>query len=245
MNQELREKLEDMKEELEGILDEEDEEPRFLTPKHSKFRMGLAAVRTMIRAGLIDVFDVDDEIWAESRDGDAIHCWIVIGKNIDGENSLTLWCVDFAADRRFDERRSDFPYGRNLWRDCTMRAWLNGLGMTTILKPEDVEAISPVKKITLASDKFGGDAIETEDKLWLLSACEAGFAPDKDWNEAEGKAYPYFGKDEDRQIGDWWWTRSASRGSASHVWRVASSGYAYSYSTAASAFRPAPACVIR
>ena len=245
MNQELREKLEGMKEELEGILDEEDEEPRFLTPKHSKFRMGLAAVRTMIRAGLIDVFDVGDEIWAESRDGDAIHCWIVIGKNIDGENSLTLWCVDFAADRQFDERSPDFPYGRNLWRDCTLRAWLNGPGMTTILKPEDIEAISPVKKTTLASVKFGGEAIETEDKLWLLSACEAGFAPNNDWSEEEGKAYPYFGKDEDRQIGDWWWTRSANRGTAYYVWYVYSSGYAASYGNATIAIRPAPACVIR
>lgn len=246
MNQELREKLEGMKEELESLLEnEDDEDSKFLTPEHSKFCMGLAEVRKIIQAGLIDTFRIGDEIWTENRDGDWIGCWVVIGKNRDGDNSLTLWCVSGFEDRQFDVSQPDYPYGRNLWKDCTLRAWLNGPALA-MLKPEDIEAISPVKKTTLASVKFGGEAIETEDKLWLLSACEAGFAPDKDWSEAEGKAYPYFGKDEDRQIGDWWWTRSANRGTAHNVWYVTSSGYAGNTSHGAtSAYRPAPACVIR
>lgn len=245
MNQELREKLEGMKEELESLLEnEDDEDSKFLTPEYSKFCMGLADVQKIIRAGLIDTFQVGDEIWTENRAGDWIGCWVVIGKNRDGENSLTLWCVSGFEDRQFNVSQPNYPYGRNLWKDCTLRAWLNGPALA-MLKPEDADAISSVKKITLASDKFGGEAIETEDKLWLLSACEAGFAPDRDWSEEEGKAYPFFGENDARQIGDWWWTRSASRGVAGFVWFVSSSGGAsYGY-YATTAFRPAPACVIR
>ena len=103
-----------------------------------------------------------------------------------------------------------------------------------------------MKKITVAPDRDGGGLIETEDKLWLLSATEAGFAPDRDWSLEEGTAYPYFIRgSEARQIGEWWFLRSAYRASASNTWLVNTSGYAYDYYYAANAYRPAPACVIR
>lgn len=39
----------------------------------------------------------------------------------------------------------------------------------------------------------------------------------------------------------WWWTRSASRGYASHTWYVGSSGYVF-YDYASTAYRFSPAC---
>ena len=43
---------------------------------------------------------------------------------------------------------------------------------------------------------------------------------------------------------DWWWTRSAYRGYASSTWNVDTGGYVYYYG-ANSAYRCAPACIIR
>lgn len=42
----------------------------------------------------------------------------------------------------------------------------------------------------------------------------------------------------------WWWTRSANRGHASNTWTVHTGGGVYSY-YATTAFRCAPACIIR
>lgn len=43
---------------------------------------------------------------------------------------------------------------------------------------------------------------------------------------------------------DWWWTRSAYRGHAYNAWGVYAGGYVY-YAYALSAYRCAPACIIR
>ena len=243
MNKELREKLSGIQSELEELLENDDEnEGERRLPKRSAFRMSLAAVQKMLDAGLIDVFQVGDEIWSETRNEGTTLCWIVIGKNRDGDDSLTLWCVNIQEDKRFDAPSKEFPYGHALWRDCELRGWLNH-ELLDCLVPEDAAAITPVKRTTYAPDRDGGELIETEDRLWLLSLSEAGF--DGSYVRDEGERYPFFGKDETRQIGDWWRLRSANRGNANSTWIVGTSGYAYYYGYATYALRPAPACVIR
>ena len=244
MTKEQMEKLEGIRESIDELLDEGDGAAMWAAPKRSVFRMSLATVQKMIRARLGDAFQVGDLIFSQRKAAEAGSiCWVVIGKNRDGDNSLTLWGVEGFGGMRFDERSKQYPYGHALWRDCSLRAKLNGEVLEE-LPPEDAAAIAAVKKYTYAPNQDGGALIETEDKLWPLSACEAGFAPDADWSEDEGTAYPYFGNDETRQIGDWFRLRSAYRGYASGAWHVSTSGAA-SYSYATNAFRPAPACVIR
>ena len=243
MNQKLREDLEGIQEKLEAILEKDEYEERFVEPQHNVFRMSLAAVRKMIDAGMTDIFQVGDMIWnRHEKLGDPLG-WIVIGKNRDGEDSLTLWCVSGLPDRPFDTKSNKYPYGHALWSDCSLRYWLNN-DLLNALDPEDADAIALVDKVTMGTRDENRRPITTQDKLWLLSACEAGFEPDEDWSEEEGAAYPYFGSNEDRQIGDWWRLRSATRGNAYYTWYVYASGYA-SASTATTAHRPAPACVIR
>lgn len=242
MNKELKEKLFRIQSELEELLENDDEnDGERALPKRSIFRIGLATVQKTIEAGLIDMFRVGDEIWSDTRNDDTTLCWIVIGKNRDGNDSLTLWCVNIQEEKRLDAPSKAYPYGHALWRDCELRGWLNHELLDNLV-PEDAAAITPVKRATYAPDKDGGELIETDDKLWLLSLSEAGF--EGSYVRDEGERYPFFGNDEQRQIGNWWRLRSAARGSANYTWNVYTSGNAY-YNSANSAYRPAPACVIR
>jgi len=242
MKKDEREKLEAVRDELDELLenDEEDTAER-VKPQRSVFRMRFSEVQKMLDAGLADAFQLGDEIWNENPMAAEPICWIVIGRD---EESVTLWAVQGLARRPFDEKsEKKYPYGHALWRDCSLRGWMNG-ELLSGFAPEDAAAIATVKKITVAPDQDGG-LIETEDKLWLLSATEAGFAPDRDWSLEEGTAYPYFIRgSEARQIGEWWFLRSAYRGYANYAWSVNTSGYAHYY-YATYAHRPAPACVIR
>lgn len=241
MKKDEREKLEAVRDELDELLenDEEDTAER-VKPQRSVFRMRFSEVQKMLDAGLADAFQLGDEIWNENPLAAEPICWIVIGRD---EESVTLWAVQGLARRPFDEKSEKYPYGHALWRDCSLRGWLNG-ELLDGFAPEDAAAIATVKKITVAPDEDGGGLIETEDKLWLLSATEAGFAPDRDWSLDEGEPFPYFGNDETRQIGEWWFLRSSNRAYAHAAWSVYASGTAYDY-YATYARRPAPACVIR
>lgn len=241
----MRENLENAQEALEGLdslLDVAANEER-RRAKGNSFRMPLAMVQKIVRSGLIDVFQEGDEIWNENSALSEPICWRVIGKNRDGENSLTLWAVGGFDEMPFDEKSEAYPYGHALWRDCSLRRKLNGEIMAGFA-PEDAAAIQPVKVTTYAPIPDGGEAIETEDKLWLLSLSQAGFVGD--YVRDEGAAYPHLEEDENRQIGDWFRLRSANRSYASNAWCVyAPSGGAYYYHAATYATRPAPACVIR
>ena len=243
MKKDEREKLEVVRDELDELLenDEEDTAER-VKPQCSVFRMRFSEVQKMLDAGLADAFQLGDEIWNENLLAAEPICWIVIGRD---EESVTLWAMQGLARRPFDEKSEKYPYGHALWRGCSLRGWMNG-ELLAGFAPEDAAAIATVKKITVAPDRDGGGLIETEDKLWLLSATEAGFAPDRDWSLEEGTAYPYFIRgSEARQIGEWWFLRSAYRAYADYTWSVFTSGHAYSSYSATSAYRPAPACVIR
>lgn len=240
MNKDEREKLEAIQDDLADLLENDEDDGGRVKPKRSVFRMRFSEVQKMLNAGLIDAFQVGDEIWNENRLVEEPICWIVIGK---AEDAVTLWAVQGLADRRFDEKSEKYPYGHALWRDCSLRGWMNG-ELLSGFAPEDAAAIATAKKATIAPVEDGGDLIETDDKLWLLSATEAGFAPDEDWSPEEGDPFPYFGGAVERQIGDWWFLRSAHRAAASYAWSVTASGHAgHNYATIAS--RPAPACVIR
>lgn len=240
MNKDERERLEAMRDELDEMLENDEGEGGRVKPKRSVFRMRFSEVQKMLNAGLIDTFQLGDEIWNENQLAEEPICWIVIGKT---EDAVALWAVQGLAEQSFDTKSEKYPHGHALWRDCSLRRWLNG-ELLAGFQPEDAAAIATVKKATIAPMKDGGELIETEDKLWLLSATEAGFAPDEDWSSDEGEPFPYFGNAEARQIGDWWFLRSAFRGSVNNAWSVSTSGYA-GYGSAANANRPAPACVIK
>ena len=243
MTKEQREKLDAMRDELGDLLDADEGIGDKLPPKNQVFCMRFSEVGQLLRAGKGRLFQPGDEIWNQSPLFAEPLRWIVIGRDVDGENTLTVWCPQGMGELPFDEQREGYPYGHALWRDCSLRAWMNGQLLESF-GPE-AEYIRPVKKVTIAPDADGGQAIETEDRFWPLSACEIGFAPDRDWSVEEGGAYPLFTYKESRKVCDDWLTlRSCYRGFAHYRWIVvASAGGAYSY-YASSAIRPAPACVI-
>ena len=246
MTREERNILEEIRDDIEGLIDQADDDSTgddIVMHEYNEFHMSFGAVKTIIDAGLIDIFNVGDRIWNENKAADSPICWKVIGKNADEPNTLTIWAIRGFGDRPFDKKSKEYPYGHNLWRDSSIREWLN----TDVLNgfsEKDIAAIRPVEKNTYTCDKDGGEAITTTDHLWLLSASEVGLK-DTDYFRDEGKPYEAFdGTDESRQIGDWFRLRSASRSYACSVWYVTSSGIAtYGY-YATGADRPAPACVI-
>ena len=241
MNKDVWSTLESMRDTLDDLLEAKEGTGERALPERAVYRMRFSEVQQALNAGLGGIFHIGDEIWNQNRLVKDPICWIVIGK---GEDEMTLWAVQGLPSMPFDEPSKKYPYGHALWRDCSSRRWLNGDLLAGFL-PEDAQAVCAVKKETIAPNKDGGGLIETEDKLWLLSACEAGFTPDDDWSEAEGSAFPYFGSDEAKRIGGWWRLRSAGRAGASYAWYVSASGYGSYTSSAAYAFRLAPACVIR
>ena len=229
-------------------LEEQGSNQLFVPPEHNHMIMHFSAISRMLGAGLGYVFDVGDQIWNRNSETDSLICWIVIGKDVDGENTLTLWSPFGIPDKPFDKESIEYPYGHALWRDCSLRRWLN-IDFYNGYPLRDMEVIQPKKVITKAPDDDGGDLIETEDRFWLLSCSEVGFPVAK---HDEGMTYTYFdtGKScenddgyDPRELRTRWHLRSAYRGYAHYARAVNTSGNANGYG-ATTALRPCPACVI-
>ena len=144
----------------------------------------------------------------------------------------------------------------------TLRGFLAGL-------PDDfLEIVKPVKVVTAlntVTDTALGNTEVTYDRFFLPSLEQEYIVPQL--STVEGAYWPYW-KDrlglvspqaqgsgaananhiryaiENHTSAQYVRLRSANRGKASSAWHVTASGYAYGYSYASNAGRPAPACVI-
>ena len=243
---ELTESLQGIRDSMEEIIEDmeahqSDSKTALIRPAYNRFNMSLFQVHTMIHAGLLDVFNVADEIWTDNAALDAPICWKVIGKETDGQGTLTLWAPSGFGNRPFDIASDQHPYGLNIWRDCSLRKWLNGPAMEGFDK-RDRSVIKPVETISYTNNEKSEEVITTTDSLWLLSMDQIGLH--RGTPTVEGTEYPYFKNEDNREIGTWWRLRSAYRGYAVYAWIVSTSGGVFYYGYARGAFRCAPACVI-
>lgn len=123
--------------------------------------------------------------------------------------------------------------GKNIWRTSSLRAELNDLEFINRFEEGFRKLLVPVLK-------DNSDGLNTEDTFFLLS---------KDELKDEKKRYAFFETEKDcvkinrKKDTAWYWTRSAYRGSAYFTWYVNTSGYVGN-SSASTAFRPSPACVL-
>ena len=92
MTKEQREKLDAMRDELGDLLDADEGIGDKLPPKNQVFCMRFSEVGQLLRAGKGRLFQPGDEIWNQSPLFAEPFRWIVIGRDVDGENTLTVWC---------------------------------------------------------------------------------------------------------------------------------------------------------
>ena len=222
-------------------------------PDHSAFLMSLDKVGALLRSG-VDYFKLGDEIWSTNAVLDEPIRWVVVDLKTDEteRRMMTLWALQGFGRRAFDKPTKERPYGRNVWRDCTLRKWLNGDALQGFTEAER-EYIAPTVKTTWVSDEE--PEATTADYLWLPSLSEIGYGSYEDTQEGEifqlfrvlnnGSDYGNAALDYIAQTGPQIVRlRSALRGNTANAWVVTTSGGVY-YGLARNAYGAAPACIIR
>lgn len=253
---EILERLDSIKDDIEELIDDVDSgDDQQQRAKHSVFFIPFATVRSLLRAGFIDLFNIGDQIVNNHEKFGAI-VWDVIGKNHDkpanGANlpTLTLQMHDVLPGRFvYDTESKAFPYGHAHYPSSDIRNMLN----TDFLKgfvEEDVAAMLEVEKTTYTVDSEGSTPETTADKLFLLSASEVGFAGE--YVRPEGDVYEYYrmtpahrckAELNDPATARVWWLRSPNPGYANTARYVVTSG-ALDSNLACSGGGAAAACVI-
>lgn len=255
---ELLERLETLKDDIDELIDNADDfsgdqQRRRVT--NSIFFIPFADVKALLRGGFIDLFRVGDQI-VNKHEKFGLIAWDVIGKNHDmpasGEvtPTLTLQMHDVLPGVYVYSSESDsFPYGHAHYPSSDIRNTLN----VEILKgfsEEDRAAMLEVEKTTFSVVSEGNKPETTVDKLFLLSASEAGFAGET--VRPEGNVYEYYeamparrckAELDDPEQARYWWLRSPHPGYASYARSVNTSGAQYS-SVAYLGLGAAAACVI-
>ena len=249
-------RLESIREDLDVVIDHADEgdDQEGQQTKHSIFVMPFAGVHKMLNAGLIDLYNIGDQVINEHEKFGPI-VWDIIGKNHDkpanGDGpTLTLQMHDVLPGVYVYDTESDaFPYGHAHYPSSTIRNTLN----TEILNgfsEEDRAAMVEVDKVTYQANDDGGKPETTADKLFLLSSSEVGFVGS--FVRPEGDTYEYYNgmparrcKTElnDRGQARLWWLRSPNPSSTYHARNVYTSGAQNSNHTYIG-YGAAAACVI-
>ena len=253
----ILERLNSIKDDLEELIDGADsgDDQENQRHAHSVFVMPFAAIKRMIQAGLIDLFNIGDQVINEhDKFGPVV--WDIIGKNHDkpanGDGpTLTLQMHDVLPGIYVYDTESDaFPHGHAHYPSSTIRNTLN----TEILNgfsEEDRAAMVEVDKVTYQANDDGGKPETTADKLFLLSCSEVGFTGD--FVRPEGDVYEYYNgmparrcKTElnDQEQARLWWLRSPLPGFAYRARIVVTSGAQSSLYVAYVGYGAAAACVI-
>jgi hypothetical protein len=251
------ERLDSIKDDIEELIEDgkEDEGKRFTSAANSVFIMPFADVKKMLRAGLISLFRVSDQVVTE-HDLFGPIAFDVIGVNHDvnpnnpDAPTLTLQMHDVLPGVYvYDTESKEYPYGHARYTPSTIRNALN----TEILNgfsEEDRDAMIEVEKVTYTANEDGGNPETTADKLFLLSASEVGFTGET--VRPEGEVYAYYDglpanrrKTElnDRKQARTWWLRSPLPSNAGIARGVCASG-AQTNTYACLGIGAAAACVI-
>lgn len=210
---------------------------------------GFMGVAAQLAAGNIGRYKIGETVTLTLTNGQELP-FIIIGKNADGDNTITVQSEKAFGRVRFCSELPGHPYGWSHPLHNDIRRWLRQFEGN--IPEEDLDCVEIVKKNTRLSDEDGGDTIQTEEKFFLLSASEAGFRIDNEYVYDEGKAYEYFARNQNRSRrkvdldGDprYWWLRSPDPSHAHGVRLVHTDG-SLGNSSANSSRAVAPACVIK
>lgn len=187
---------------------------------------------------LIKTLAADGRLGELLQVGDALTCQLKTGEEV------TFELADMRERAYFvlrDCLKDEKPMNKTMtnkggWKDCWMREWLNG---TIIhLLPEELQEIIVPRTIRQLLD---GEAVETEDKLWLPSYAEM-FGRDEDWApaDAEEEQFKLYTTEKSRvkecgERGTWWyWLRSPYGSNSTGFCIVNSSGAANDYNASLS-----------
>ena len=211
---------------------------------------GFAFAAAQLAAGNIDRFQVGDIIPIVTETGIDID-FVVIGKNQDGENTLTVQTKNAFGKIRFSGATADHPYGWNHPLHNTMRKYLNE-DFAKLISKVNLDCLQLSKKLTRTSDEDGGEMVTTEDLFFCLSASEAGFEVDDKYVYCEGAPYRFYADNLDvlRTKSDFekprtWWLRSPGPSVAFLVRYVNTDGSLNYFAANSSSHAVAPACVIK
>ena len=212
---------------------------------------GFMVAAAQLAAGNIDKFQIGDKIITATESGNDLD-WIIIGKNQDGDNTLTVQTEKAFGKVRFCKPTQEHRYGWNHPLHNDMRNYLH-TNFARMLSEQDIDCLTYVQKKTRACDEDGGDIISTTEMFFLLSASEAGFEVDDDCVYDEGGAYAFYAADIDamrvkRDFENnrrYWWLRSPNPSSASDVRYVGTDGSLHYNGAYYAYIAVAPACVIK
>jgi len=212
---------------------------------------GFAPVANQLAIGNIDKFHVGDKLSTSTETGLDLD-WIIIGKNQDGDNTLTVQTEKAFGKVRYCKPTITHRYGWNHPLHNDMTGYLQTVFAKTFFK-QDLECLTNVQKKTRTCDEDGGEIISTTDMFFLLSASEAGFEVDDEYVYDEGSAYQFYADNDDfkRMKVDFnndrrlWWLRSPYPSYAYHVRLVGTDGSLISLSADLASSAVAPACVIK
>lgn len=217
-----------------------DELPDFLAktikiPDEVHSLNGLADAAAMLRQRGPGAFKIGDEIEVTHRLGKLRFAVIGIDFDMaaDREHTLTLMLASMVLGSVFDAPDLDNPFGRNIWHLSSIRAMLNSDFLDGFTEA-DQQAMTPTQHRTYSFTER--EYIHTNDRIFLLSASEAGFEADGETIMNEGDVYPYFrAGSESRQLCDangnarYWWLRSPHPWSGNYVRSVTPSGALINY----------------
>lgn len=211
---------------------------------------GFVVAAAQLAAGNIDRFQVGDIIPIVTETGIDMD-FVVIGKNQDGDNTLTVQTKNAFGKIRFSGATADHPLGWNHPLHNTMRRYLNG-DFAGLISKLDLDCLQLTKKLTRTSDEDGGEMVTTEDLFFCLSASEAGFTVDNEYVYNEGESYSFYSDNldafrikSDFEKRRYWWLRSPYPSIAYDVRLVGTDGSLYNSSAGYTSGAVAPACVIK
>jgi hypothetical protein len=123
----------------------------------------------------------------------------------------TLGNITFAPANPLDKIRERRLYGNSRYKDSYVRRYINSDEfLKAVFSPEELDAVVETEIRVKQPDVDGGGIDVISDRLFLLSASEAGLDDDG----AEGEAIELFKDDKNRCAldidgdPDWWWLRS-------------------------------------
>ena len=212
---------------------------------------GFMAAAAQLAAGNIDRFQTGDKITTVTESGNDLG-WIIIGKNQDGDNTLTVQTERAFGKVRYCKPTQEHRYGWNHPLHNDMRNYLH-TNFAKMFSEQDIDCLTYVQKKTRTCDEDGGEIVATTDMFFCLSASEAGFRVDDDYVYDEGSAYPFYAgninacraKIDFENNHRYWWLRSPHPSSAHSVRCVNTDGSLSSGHASLTSYAVAPACVIK
>lgn len=160
--------------------------------------------------------EVGDEITCKLKDGRQV-TFVVAALNPYGDNQVVFVIKDCIGEHQINKENTN----EGGWSKCEMRRYLNEDIFD--LLPDDLQAVIKPRKL-----KTKDTALDTEDRLWLLSKMEV-FGTESG-AELGDIHFPLFATERDHVKNDadgetcYWWLRSPITAYSHNFWSVVTNG---------------------